>query len=128
MRTASTSFVRKQADQDLQQVVALPAEFGHASDVDFNVERDRQHLDEAAADATVAGVTSRVAKPLDLRQDFERATLGCNDANHLPGAQIVPAVRQDTRASFAAQRRRPSRPRRADLQPVPGFRALPLRR
>jgi hypothetical protein len=61
-------------------------------------------LDEPPTDPAVAGVTSSVSKPLDLWQYFERATVGCNDANHLAGAQIAPAVSQYTRTSFTTQR------------------------
>jgi hypothetical protein len=99
-------FAGKQSDQHLQQVVALPAELGDTPAINFDIERNREHLDETPTDAAVAGITSSVSKPLDLWQNFQRATLGCNDANHLSGAQIAPAVSKDTRASFATQRRR----------------------
>ena len=55
----------------------------------------------------VAGVTSSVSKSLDLRQYFERAILGCNDANDLSGAQNRVGRESRIRAPrFAAQRRR----------------------
>src|SRR6185437_1925075 len=81
--------VAKQANQDLKQVLLLPAEICCCACGDVQIKNHSQHMDKAPANCLI------FIRSIDFRQDLERRALGNQHAYHLLSTKPRPSINQD---------------------------------
>ena len=80
----------EQADQQFQDRVALRAELRNGPDIDADVPRHGQHVDQPVAQRGI--VDAALARAFDFRQNFKLAVGRSDDPYHAAGAKPFSAV------------------------------------
>lgn len=104
----------KDADQDFEQNLALPSEIGDDAQVDLEIERDGQHMNQARADRRVLVIARFAGRHIDLGQYLQARIARSQNSDHAAGAQGMSAMFEHPAAAAASK----DRTRRQARQPV----------
>jgi hypothetical protein len=76
--------VAEDADQDFEQRLSLPRQVGYRSEVDLQIERHGQHVDQTFTDRSILIIDALARRDVDFWQDFQTAAFRGQNPNDPP--------------------------------------------